>query len=294
MTYYRPMILENEFLKIAVRELGAELTSLFCKKTNTEHLWQADPNIWNWHAPTLFPVVGRCFNDTITVDNKPYKIEKHGFIRQTNFSVLSTKNDSLLMEIVSDEKTKTQYPFDFKFQIGYKLQGAELQVRYNVINTESKELLFSVGGHPAFNVPFSANEKYEDYYIAFENDMNLERFHINENGFFDGKKSIILNNSNKLNLYPQMFNDDALIFKNLQSRKVTIRSKNHEQFLSIHFSDFNYLGLWAKSGAPYVCIEPWLGCADENGFTKEFRQKEGIIQLPAGETFSAEYKIVIG
>ncbi|HEY0261477.1 MAG TPA: aldose 1-epimerase family protein [Chitinophagales bacterium] len=296
------MVIENDFLKVKVRELGAELTSVFDKKNETEHLWQADANIWNWHAPTLFPIVGCVRNDEILVDGKKYKIEKHGFARKTNFKFVEQTALYLVFETESNETTKVQYPFNFRFQIIYWLSEKELFVRYTIINTDTKEILFSVGGHPAFNVPFFENEKYEDYYIEFENDTNLERHHINADGFFDGRKSLVLNGTNKLQLHTQIFKDDALIFKNLKSKKVTIRSKNHNHFLSVSFSDFNYLGLWAKTNAPYVCIEPWLGCADDastgsaqgNNFDKEFQEKEGIIRLPVGETFSAEYMIRIG
>lgn len=289
------MIIENDFLRVAVRELGAELTSLFDKQRQTEHLWQADPNVWTWHAPVLFPIVGRCFNDKITIDGKKYPIERHGFARRTNFKMVEKNEHVLLLEFTSNETTKVQYPFEFRFQIGYQLSGKELTVRYNVINTDNKEIFFSVGGHPAFFVPFEVGEKNEEnYYIEFEEDTFLERYHINADGFFDGRKSVVLNDTNKLQLHPKLFSEDALIFKNLKSRKVFIRSKQHARFLSVSFSDFNYLGLWAKTDAPYVCIEPWLGCADENGFQGEFKDKEGVIALTVGKTFSAEYKIAIG
>lgn len=289
------MVIENSFLKVAVRALGAELTSLFDKQHQTEHLWQADPNIWNWYAPVLFPIVGRSFNDAITVDGKKYPIERHGFARKTAFKVVEKNEQVLGLEMTSDEETKVHYPFAFRFQIYYRLSGKELTVRYNVINTDNREIFFSVGGHPAFGVPFEKGEKNEEtYYIEFEDDTFLERYHINADGFFDGRKSAVLNGANKLPLHAQLFNDDALVFKKLKSRSVTIRSEKHNRFLTVYFSDFNYLGLWAKPGAPYVCIEPWLGCADEIGFQGELKDKEGIIVLPVGKTFSAEYRIVIG
>lgn len=35
--------LENEKLKVAIQEKGAELTSIVKKETQTEYLWNADP-----------------------------------------------------------------------------------------------------------------------------------------------------------------------------------------------------------------------------------------------------------
>lgn len=39
-------VLENSFLKIEVSSLGAELTSLYSKKTEIEYLWQPGYDIW--------------------------------------------------------------------------------------------------------------------------------------------------------------------------------------------------------------------------------------------------------
>ena len=101
----------------------------------------------------------------------------------------------------------------------------------------------------------------------------------------------MLTNSNQIQLRNDLFKDDALIFKDLKSRSVTIKSKNHSHTLSVNFTGFNYLGFWAKENAPYVCIEPWLGCADTAGSPKEFSEKEGIIMLEAGEEFNPSFVI---
>ena len=50
--------LENEKLKVAIQEKGAELTSIVKKETQTEYLWNADPAYWKRHAPVLFPIRG--------------------------------------------------------------------------------------------------------------------------------------------------------------------------------------------------------------------------------------------
>jgi galactose mutarotase-like enzyme len=88
-----------------------------------------------------------------------------------------------------------------------------------------------------------------------------------------------------------LFKDDALIFKDLKSRKVFIKSKNHQHALTVNFTGFNYLGLWAKENAPYVCIEPWLGCADTANKAVELKNREGIIMLEAGEEFNPFFTI---
>src|SRR6202000_647768 len=144
---------------------------------------------------------------------------------------------------------------------------------------------FSVGAHPAFNVPFNNDEQYEDYYIEFETGERLIRHLLSANGYFSGETTPVPLDGNKLWLTKDMFNDDALVFKTLKSREVTISSKNHDRSLSVEFPHFNYLGIWAKAGAPFVCIEPWLGVTDTAGEPKDISQKENIQKLSAGHVF---------
>jgi galactose mutarotase-like enzyme len=286
--------LKSDFLIIHAREDGAELTSVFDQKNGIEHLWQADPKYWPWHAPVLFPVVGRCLNDTIKVDGKTYPMEKHGFARKSTFELLELSSTRMVFSLKSSGQTREAYPFLFEFLIAYRLEENKLHISYEVINRDTKTIYFAIGGHPAFAAPFLDGEKYEDYYLEFEQTEEAYRYYINENGFFDGRKDIVLSNTNILPLKKNMFRDDALIFKKLQSRKVTIRSKNNPHYLSVDFSGFKYLGLWAKVDAPYVCIEPWLGCADTEGNNVEFKDREGVIALEKGKEFSVSYTVEVG
>ena len=154
-------------------------------------------------------------------------------------------------------------------------------------------MYFQLGGHPAFAVPFFQNEKYEDYYLEFEQAETSSRHFINENGFFDGRTELVFNNSNKIQLRNDLFQDDALIFKDLKSRNVSIKSDNHSLSLSVDYHGFNYLGLWAKENAPYVCIEPWLGCADGDNKPVEISCKEDVIILDSGKRFNTSFVIKV-
>ena len=277
--------IENDCLSVQVSDFGAELHSIFNKKNNTEHLWQADKNFWGWHAPVLFPVVGRCWEDEIAIDQKKYAMEKHGFTRKSTFDMIGKTEDSISFELSDNEATAAIYPFQFSFQIHYVLKENELTTTYKVVNKSDQSLYFSLGAHPAFAVPFFANEKYEDYFISFEKDTSLDRHFINDEGFFTGETKNVMHGTNELPLFSTMFNNDAYIFKELQSRKVVLQSKNHENKVEVSFPDFNYLGLWAKVNAPYVCIEPWLGCADTENVAPTFDQKEGILQVEKNNFF---------
>lgn len=285
------VVLENELYKIAIRNQGGELTSFYSKTTNTEHLWQADAAIWPWHAPNLFPIVGALNDGKLHVDGKEYAMERHGFNRQTDLLLLESDEQSAKFSLPYSDHTLAIFPFKFDFQIHYDLIDSALRVTYKVINLDKKDIYFSVGGHPGFNVPFNKGESYEDYYLEFESDEKLHTHLLSPQGTFTGETSRVTTEGNKLHLTRHLFNNDALVFKNLRSRMVTIKSTKHDLSLSVEFPHFNYLGVWAKPGADFVCIEPWLGCADTAGKVTDISQKEAIQQLRVGHVFEAAFYI---
>lgn len=285
--------IENEFLKVTIREKGGELTSVYNKKTGTEHLWQADPNVWPWHAPNLFPIVGGLIDDKLMVNGTAYAMSRHGFNRQSELLVIEATEVSAKFSLPYSEHTLEVYPYKFDFQIHYDLMENALRVTYKVINMDDKTIHFSVGGHPAFNVPFHAGEKYEDYYLEFETDEELDSHQLSEKGFFNGKTVHVPLKDTRLYLKHDLFAADALVFKNIQSRQLTIKSDKHNESISVEFPHFNYLGIWSKAGADFVCIEPWLGCADTEGHQVDISKKEAVQHLQHGHVFESAFYISI-
>jgi galactose mutarotase-like enzyme len=286
-------IIENEFLKVSIDTKGAQLSSFFNKETGTEQLWQADADVWPWHAPNLFPIVGQLLNDELLVDGKSYPLKRHGFARLSEFILLERTDVSASFSLPYSEKTLEVYPYKFDFQILYTLIDSALRITYKLINRDKKPVYFSVGGHPGFKVPFNANERYEDYYVEFETQENLETHLLTTAGVFSGETHPLPTPNKRLYLKHELFADDALVFKNLKSRMVTIKSDKHDQTLSVEFPHFNYLGLWAKTTADFLCIEPWLGCADSAGAPKDITAKEAIQKTDVGHVFEASFFISI-
>lgn len=285
--------LENAHLRVLIRPKGAELTSIFHKQSGIEHLWQADPTVWGWYAPNLFPVVGGCLNNQLLVNRKTYPIERHGFARQSLFETTESTLTHAVFSLRSNGETRVHFPYEFEFQIMYELDGPRLTVTYRVVNKDEQTIFFSVGAHPAFAVPFNANETYEDYYIEFEKVEPLATHMLSAAGYFTGETKPVPTEGRQLFLTKHLFDQDALVFKNLDSRRVTIRSDKHDHTVTVDYPNFPYLGLWAKSGAPFVCIEPWLGCADSEGQPKPIQEKEAIQQVGVGEVFAASFSIDI-
>jgi len=285
--------LENDYLKIDIDTKGAQLSSILNKSTGVEHLWQDEAKIWGWHAPNLFPIVGGLINDELLVDEQAYPMQRHGFARHSEFVLLENDEENAVFSLPGSEKTIHIYPYKFDFQVLYTLIENALRITYKLISHDKKTIYFSVGAHPAFSVPFNKGEKYEDYYLEFETEEKLTTHLLSPEGFFTGETQPVHAPGNKLYLTRDLFDRDALVFKDLRSREVCIKSDKHDQSVSVEFPHFNYLGIWAKGGGDFVCIEPWLGCADTAGKHVDISQKEEIQSLKPGHVFEAAFFISI-
>lgn len=289
MTY----TISNEHLLATFKSKGGELSSLVDLIDGVEHIFNADSNIWPWHAPILFPTIGCTVNGKLLIDGVLYDHPKHGFFRKSKPIVVEKTNTKIVFELKSDESTLAVYPYNFTFKVGYELIKNKLINWFMVENTGENDMYFMLGGHPAFKIPFYKHEQLEDYYLDFEYPETLDRQLINKNGLFDGSKRRVLNNENKLAIDAQMFDEDALVFKGLKSNSVAIRSKMHKKSIRIDFHDFPNLGIWAKPGAPFICLEPWIGSADDEGPIVELKDKKNSIRVESGKTFTAKFMLSI-
>lgn len=283
--------LSNDFIEVSIKDFGAELCSLKKKNDSIEYIWQGDEKYWNRHAPILFPIVGKLLDNEYIYENKTYKMGQHGFARDSLFNVFIKADDYLCFKLESTKDTFEVYPFNFELYIGYRLINNKLEVSYKVINNSNKEMLFSIGAHPAFNWPLENADK-TNYYFEFEDAKELERLPLTPNGISEKKE--LINLDNKLLLSEEIFKDDALVIQNLKNKTITYKNSQDSRKINLSFKGFDYLGLWSKSnGAPFVCIEPWHGIADFIGHNKKLEDKKGIITLKANEVFESSYTIAI-
>ena len=286
--------LENDKFSFQVNQIGAELCSFKSKKHNLEFIWQGNPEYWASTAPVLFPIIGALKDGVYTHEGIEYTVPKHGFIRNNeNLVVWNNSKEEITFSYASNNERKESYPFVFEFEITFTLKGNVLEVMHIVTNKGNTEMLFSLGGHPAFNCPMFPDESYEDYYLEFDKVQTLNSPVLSISGLLTDETVLVIKNVNRLDLTEDLFANDALIFKNIASKKVALKSKNHTHSVILEYSDFKNLGVWAKQKAPFVCIEPWLGVTDHENSTGVFKEKEGIISLPKGEKYKAVFTIEI-
>ena len=278
----------NGILNVYVKSHGAELCSLKDSGGN-ELLWQADPAVWNRHAPVLFPIVGKLRDGCYTLNGKTYELPPHGFARDMDFALIERSSSDLVYQLLPTAETRKSYPFEFDFRIAYHLTGQTLSIKYSVKNGSKGTMPFSVGAHPAFMLPGPIDE----CVLEFGKKETLYARLINSKGLLSNETVPVLKDSNILPLSKTLFDRDALIFLDMASDRITLSTKNSSRRLTVEFPGFPQLGIWAKPGAPFVCIEPWYGHADPEQPYGDIMNKPGIRQLPAGVTFTCEHRILI-
>ncbi len=267
--------IENEFLTCEIDDMGAQLHSLKSKENGTEYIWQGNPDIWYGQAPVLFPVIGQLINDKYFYNGVEYTMPKHGLARKLLFNVKECEGAKAVFSLESDENTLKAYPFKFEYLVSFELKGKTLVNTMTVVNKTNGEMYFSVGAHPAFNC------KVGDI-IEFEQTETLATERIDKENLIIPEKFPFMENEKSFVITKEIFEPDALILSDIKSEKLRIKGENEIEFT---FGKCPFLGIWAKPGAPYVCIEPWYGVNDGREVKKDISEKRGIERLEEGGTF---------
>jgi len=278
--------ISNSTISASINHSGAELFSLK-HNNNKEYIWEGNPEFWGKHSPILFPIVGTLKNNTYTIDKKEYQLTRHGFARDMEFQLLEKTNNSAVFSLESNTETLKIYPFHFELQLIYSIENTTLNIEYVVINKGETKMPFSIGAHPAIALP----QNFENYAFEFEKEETL-KFNLLENDLISNKTSILETVKNIVPLNYILFENDALVFKTLESNSLTIL-ENSKPYVKVDFEDFPSLGIWTKNQAPFICIEPWFGYSDTAENSGDLFQKEGILVLDAEETFHSKFSIKI-
>lgn len=284
--------LESEQVKIVVDTFGAELHSI--QHDDIEYLWQADPEFWGRHAPVLFPIVGKLKNGIYHYDEKTYNMGGHGFARDSEFKLVKQDNDELIYELRESDESLQQYPFKFIFRVSYKLTNNKIRVRYEVKNEDKKFMSFGVGAHPAFNVPLKSGT-FEDYRLVVSPDEQRTFIPLDApSGTLKLDEKIEVQ-VNELPLNRELFNQDALVYTSSKEMKVELLNDLDDHAVTVTWKNMPFFGLWSPypKNAPFVCIEPWCGIADDENTDGDIMTKFGINELAPEGKFSCEYVIEV-
>lgn len=283
----------NDKIMIQVDSMGAELKSLKDVASGTEYMWNADPQYWKRTSPVLFPLVGGLKDGKFRLDGKEYQMGQHGFARDMEFQLKSQVASEIWFTLESNEETLEKYPYSFALEIGYELVDRTVVVKWRVKNPETGRMYFSIGGHPAFLCPIDEGTKQSEYKLLFDKKDQIVSSCL-EGGLLNDRTMVYTLQDGILPVTETLFDADALVVEEHQAQRVSLVKPDGTPYLTVDF-DAPLFGIWSPPGknAPFICIEPWYGRCDRVNFSGDWKEREWIEVLEAGETFSADYRITI-
>lgn len=274
-------------MSAAIDTVGAQLISMK-DENQKEYMWQRDPKYWSSCSPLLFPAIGNSRNGKTMIDGCWYDLPKHGFCRDKEFKITSQTASSVTLQVQDDDQTRQMYPYAFCLSLTYTLSKDELSVSYKVENRDSRPIAYCLGAHPGFQCPLSEEEAFEDYILEFEKEETADRivYDLNKLQFDRGNMKRTLDKSRILGLKYSMFQQDAIYFEELNSRKVSLLNPKTGTGVEVSFPGFSSVAFWTPMNcrAPFLCIEPWNGsavCSDEDD---DFWHKNHVQTLTVSES----------
>jgi galactose mutarotase-like enzyme len=273
--------IENETLFVSVDSRGAQLHSIQSRRTKEQYLWGGDPAVWYGQSPILFPFVGQLKDGAYRYEGKEYQMKKHGFARGSEFRLTETAGNRAVFRLESGPETLACYPFPFTLDVRYALEGSKLLVCHRVTNTGDGPMYFSIGAHPGFCCAMGD-------VLRFDEPETLNSEYITDESLLAGAVYPLLRKETDIVLTPHLFDRDALILSGIRSRRISL-VRGGKAAVTFDIGGAPVLGIWAKPGAPYVCIEPWFGINDPDETTPDISQKRLIQTLSPGAVFEQRW-----
>lgn len=280
--------IKSEKLTAIIDNHGAELHSV--KDNNGyEYIWTAK-DVWQRHAPVLFPFVCNTVSKKYTVNGKEYSLSNHGFIRDVDFTDIVTAENEVTMTYCSNKDTLSRYPYEFIFSITYTVNSNTVAVRYDIENAGKDIMPFFTGGHPGFICPFEADmgASLEDYDVVYEKpEIIIQKL--------ADRNVTVLNNAATISLSRELFKNDVFLKDKPASSWVCLKSRVSGRSIKVSYDNSGCIAVWSPydERADFVCLEPWAAapvyCCDTEELTKMPHAKK----LLSGEKYSFKYEITI-
>lgn len=287
--------LHNDYLEAHLDPKGAEIAKLIGKQDGINYMWKQDPALWGHSAPVLFPIVGALKDGKTVIEGHTYEMNQHGFSRNSTYEIVESDDTHVIFHLSDSEETKKMYPYAFDLYVTYTLDGNSLKAAFKVENNKEDHIYFQIGGHPAFTCPFLEGEAANDYYIEFsENETLSQKVIYPARGGMSHETKPFFENERRFFIRQALFNSDAIVIPHFKSESVSLKSLVNDKVLTFHMHGFDHLGLWtSKHTGGLLAIEPWVGHTDYVDFHGEFKDKESIVTLKKGESFSCDFAIEI-
>lgn len=240
--------------------------------------WQPDASVWPSVCPVLFPVCGWSRNGEILIDGQVYPMPVHGIAPSALFEPRRLSESEIGFRLEADDATRESYPFEFAFDVTYRLGPGDLTVTMKIENKGARPMPYACGLHPGFR--WSAQPG--SHWIEFEADEKPEVPQIAPGGLFSTRMRPVSLNGQRLSLSRDLFANEALCFLDTVSRR--FRYKSPGGCLEVYAPDFPHLILWSRAPGEFLAIESWTGTGDPDGSPADFFERPSMIHLGGGES----------
>jgi galactose mutarotase-like enzyme len=271
--------------------LGAQLYTLR-DRIGRDLQWSGDPSVWSGRAPLLFPIVGVLVGGSYRLGSRAYRLSRHGFARGRAFEVVESSSTAATFKLKFDEESLLVYPFRFELKVRFALEGPTLSVTTYVRNLGDEDMPASFGYHPAFRWPLPFGQARSAHFIEFAHDEPAPVRRLDSDGLLTPVRHPTPVSYRRLELADALFQNDVVIFDQIRSRSVTYGAPGGPR-LQLGFPDAPYLGVWTKPKADFICIEPWHGVSDAEGFSGDFTAKTGVFTVAAGAALPIKMTITL-
>jgi len=292
--------ISSDSLTVSIDAMGAQLMSL--QKGESEYLWQGDSNWWPRRAPILFPIVGVLKDGKAESAEGTVSLARHGLARLNQFEVVEKSDSSVTLQLKSTEETRKSYPYDFELRLIFSVSDDTLTQTYEVTNRGNVVLPFTLGAHPAFNIPVPGVEaaSLDQYSLLFTRSWTSFGPSITDEGLCDyTTPQRLIVDSDTLSLSWELIDREKTItLEDVPDRRITLATSteapSEAHGIQMDFEGFDYLGIWsATPGCPFVALEPWCGIADTVDCDGIFEHKPGIISLEPGQSIAKTLNIKV-
>ena len=279
--------IENEYLKVTVTTWGAQVKSAVRKCDGVEHVWHADPTVWKFHGPILFPHCGKLVDGKLEAKGKVYESSMHGFARDLQHTFVDQTEDTLVLELCSCPETLARFPYEFRLVSTFTLENDTLHHTLTVENLDSDKLPFGIGYHPGYTIPFDEKHVATDYELRFsETESPICISHL-PLGLNHGEFYRLGANIRSIPIDENLFANDSHCMVNLKSATLGIYEKGTGRAVVCNIAEFPYVLIWSQPGMPkFVCIEPWHSLPSAEGSSIKWEEKPAAAILDPGEAWS--------
>lgn len=251
---------ENDFLKVSVTTAGAQVCSVIRKCDGVEHIWQADPEVWGWHGPILFPYTGHLKDEKMRCKGQIFEGVSHGFGRRSEHRFVRQTDRELVLELTDSPETLKKWPYHFRLESRFTLEGDRLTHRLTVENRDEEQMPFGIGFHPAFALPFDAEHTAQDYELRFDRPQSPLCLGTDAGGLMSGETYYLGKNLTAIPLTKELFANDSHCMTGLSAKTLSLCEKGSSRRVECELTGFPYTLIWSKTDWPmrFVCIEPWM------------------------------------